>query len=193
MINPMMYTRKGDTGTTTLLNLKKGERIKKCSLIFDALGNIDELNCVLGHAKTLTRNASVSVYIKKEKVQYEDIITKFQEALFCIQAELGGSTISINKNHILFLEEIIQEIETVLPPVTSFVIPGGGKSGTYLDIARTVARRTERSLVSLFKDNKKNETEKNIAYINRLSSALYILARFANYQSGYIEHEPEYT
>ena len=112
--------------------------------------------------------------------------------MFCIQAELGGSKISVTKDQTLYLEKIISEIESVLPPITSFIIAGGGEIGAYLDIVRTIARRTERQLVLLREKKERSISDESITFMNRLSSILYALARFANYQEGYSEKKPEY-
>ena len=93
---------------------------------------------------------------------------------------------------ILYLEKIIYEVETILPPVKSFIIAGGGETGAYLDIVRTIARRAERQVMSLQNKKERSISEESIIFLNRLSSALYALARFANYQEGYCEHPPRY-
>ncbi|MBP6866022.1 MAG: cob(I)yrinic acid a,c-diamide adenosyltransferase [Candidatus Pacebacteria bacterium] len=188
----MLYTRKGDGGTTKLFNCKQGQRISKSDFIFDVLGGLDELNSTLGYTKTLTRTSGDTIITSKGKIPYEQILEKFQEHLFCIQAELGGSEVRIKKDSVNYLEYIIYEIETVLPPITSFVIPGGASSGAYLDVARATARRVERQFVTLMNQRKTGVDRTGAMYLNRLSSALYAMARFANYQQGYSEKPPSY-
>lgn len=189
----MLYTKKGDNGTTKLFDCKEGQRISKSAFVFEVLGTLDELNSSLGYAKALSTKSQNHVMVDKEKIQYADIIEKFQQNLFCIQAELGGSDIHVTPDHVLYLEKVIHEVEVLLPPIKSFIVVGGGESGAYLDVCRTIARRAERHLV-LLRDNKEREvSDDSITYLNRLSSALYALARFANYQEGFIEHKPTYT
>ncbi|HEY4478188.1 MAG TPA: cob(I)yrinic acid a,c-diamide adenosyltransferase [Candidatus Paceibacterota bacterium] len=188
----MLYTKKGDDGTTKLFNCKQGQRVSKSDFIFDVLGSLDELNSGLGYAKFLAKASGDTVITGTRKIPYEEILEEIQEDLFCIQAELGGSDIRIKKDSVKYLEDMIYEIETVLPPINSFIIPGGGSCGSYLDIVRAVARRTERQFVTLIKNKKEAENNIGGMYLNRLSSVLYAMARFSNYQQGYSEKSPSY-
>lgn len=188
----MLYTRKGDNGTTKLFDCPQGKRVSKSDFVFEVLGTIDELNSSLGYAKVLSRKSNDTLVFETKKVNYEEILETLQQSLFCIQAELGGSDIHVNKTHTLYLEKVIYEVETLLPPITSFIVPGGGETGAYLDIVRTVARRAERQLVQLQNKKVRVVNDESIIFMNRLSSALYALARFANYQEGYSERKPDY-
>lgn len=189
----MLYTGKGDNGTTKLFDCPQGMRLTKGSPIFEVLGTLDELNSTLGYAKVLSSKSKDKLSIDNKKVPYEEIIEELQQNLFSVQAELGGSDIHLKKDHILYLEKVISEVETVLPPIKSFIISGGGECGAYLDIARTITRRAERGLVSLRDKKERDINEESITYMNRLSSVLYALARFANYQEGYSEKRPKYN
>ncbi len=197
----MLYTRQGDNGTTKLFDCKSGERISKSEPVFEVLGTLDELNSSIGYAKALARKNKLSVGTKYGKEPYAKILETFQQNLFCIQAELGGALISATRAQVSFLEEIIYEIETLLPPIKSFIVPGGGEVGASLDVARTVARRAERGCVALIdmkpdqglKSGDRRITCTSLEFLNRLSSALYALARFANYQEGYSEQKPTYS
>ncbi len=188
----MLYTRKGDNGTTKLFNCPSGQRISKADPVFEALGTLDELNTSLGYAKALSKKSEDTLMIDTYKVPYSEILEIFQQSLFCLQAELGGSDIHISESHVLYLEKVVYEVETFLPPITSFIVPGGGLTGAYLDVTRTVARRAERQLVTLQHKKERVISNEGIIFLNRLSSALYALARFANYQEGYIEQSPNY-
>lgn len=188
----MLYTRQGDKGTTKLFDCAEGTRLSKSAFVFEVLGLLDELNTSLGYARTLAEKNGACLPMKTQQVSYADILLIFQQNLFCIQAEIGGSDMKAKKEHILFLEEVIYEIETLLPPIHSFVVPGGETLGAYLDVVRTVARRAERAVVTL-KDRQEREVhDLSLEYLNRLSSALYAMARFANYQDGCIEKKPNY-
>lgn len=189
----MLYTRKGDNGTTKLFNCPSGQRISKADPVFEALGTLDELNASLGYAKALSQKSGDMLMVDLHKVSYHEIIEVFQQSLFCLQAELGGSDIHISNTHIIYLEKVVHEVETFLPPITSFIVPGGGLTGAYLDVARTVARRAERQLVTLQHKKERVISNEGIIFLNRLSSVLYALARFANYQEGYFENKPEYA
>jgi len=188
----MLYTRKGDKGDTKLFSSSSGVRIKKSAPIFEALGTIDEINSFLGYTKIVCRNQGVYSYRKKGKITYEEILEKIQQMLFSIQAELGGSKKFVTEAHIQYLEETIAEIEIVLPPITSFIIPGGGEVGGLLDVARTIVRRGERQVVGLVEIEKIEIAPTTLIFLNRLSSVMYAMARFANYQQGHIEKSPTY-
>jgi cob(I)alamin adenosyltransferase len=189
----MLYTKKGDKGTTKLFNTVQGIRVSKSEDIFEALGTLDELNASLGFAKTFARTSEVFLMIKKQKFSCEQILHILQQNLFFIQAELGGAEMHIQQKHVLFLEETIYEIETLLPPITSFIVPGGGECATYLEVTRTISRRAERRCV-LLQDKKEKEINPiSLEFLNRLSSVLYALARYVNYVEGYTESKPSYT
>lgn len=188
----MLYTRQGDKGTTKLFDCPQGTRLCKSAFVFEVLGLLDELNTSLGYARVLAEKSGAYLGMRLGQMFYADILLIFQQNLFCIQAEIGGSDMHAKKEHVLFLEEVIYEIETLLPPVTSFVIPGGEALGAYLDVARTIARKAERGLVILRDNKERPVNDLSLEYMNRLSSALYAMARFANYQEGCIEKKPNY-
>jgi cob(I)alamin adenosyltransferase len=188
--NFMLYTKKGDNGTTKLFNCPQGVRLGKNTPIFHALGTLDELNCSIGYAKALAEKVDNHVVIKNERMPYPFILENIQNLLFVAQAELGGSPKRIEKEHVTYLEVVIYEIETVLPPVTSFIMPGGSDVASYLDICRTITRRCERDVVGIRTAHAASDNL--VQFLNRLSSTLYALARFANYQSGVYERHPEY-
>jgi len=147
----------------------------------------------MGYAKVLSKKAGDTLGIDAVRTTYEEIIETLQQHLFCIQAEIGGADKHITDTHIQFLEKVIHEVDTLLPPIRSFIVSGGGESGAYLDIARAQARRAERHLVTLQQKNLQGINSESIVYMNRLSSVLYALARFANYQEGYNETKPHYA
>lgn len=167
--------------------------MSKSDFVFEVLGTIDELNCTLGYAKALAHKFKLSLFVKNKRTSYGEILENFQQNLFCIQAELAGSSISGKEEKVTYLEDIIYEVETLLPPIKSFIVPGGGEAGAYLDLARTVARKTERMAVSLKDKSDRELSGPSLVFLNRLSSALYALARFANYQEGRSEGKPSYS
>ncbi len=185
----MLYTRKGDNGTTKLFNSKPGERITKGAFIFEALGNVDELNSGIGFAKTLAKEDNFSL---ENIFTYEDFLEEIQENLFSIQAELASDTFYLKLDHISFLENRISEVEKFLPTIDSFIISGGTQLGAYLDVLRAVSRRVERSLVILSDKKEKEVNPISLQYLNRLSSVLYALARYANYKKGFPYKKPNY-
>ncbi len=188
----MLYTRKGDTGTTKLFDCPQGVRLSKSAAVFTALGTLDELNCALGFAKALAKKSRDMLGIFGRRTAYHAIIERLQDILFVVQAELGGSAMHPGKADIQFAELIVHEVETLLPPVNSFIIPGGGETGAYLDVCRTIARRAERTVLIAVEKEQRPVSAETLQFLNRLSSVLYALARFANYQEGYSERRPAY-
>lgn len=188
----MLYTGKGDGGTTKLYDSTQGVRVSKSDFIFEVLGTLDELNSSIGYAKVLSIKAKDALDIEGKVFSYGEILETLQQNLFCIQAEVGGSDIHATKEHVEYLELVVREVEKALPPITSFIIPGGGESGAYLDVCRTIARRTERHLIVLRDRKERVVSDESIKYMNRLSSVLYALARFANFSQGYHEDKPKY-
>jgi len=185
----MLYTKKGDDGTTKLFNSKPDERINKSSNIFIALGDTDELNSSIGFAKALAILDKTSL---EGYFSYEEVLETIQQNLFSLQAELAGDTFYLKDEHISFLEDKISEIEETLPPINSFVVPGGSLLGGYLDVTRTIARRTERAIVKLLDNKEKEINPASLRYINRLSSLLYALARYENHKKGFLYKNPFY-
>ena len=183
----MLYTRKGDNGTTKTFSCD--QRISKSSIIAEALGSLDEINSYLGLCK---------IKAQKEKLQLPDgssvakEVHKMQENLFIIQAEIAGSKMSITEEKIKELEKIIDAVEEELPPIKSFFISGGTKLAVLFDIARTVARRAERRVIGVENEGKININDFSKAYLNRLSSVLYALARLSNHKFGIKEDSPDY-
>ncbi len=184
----MLYTRKGDSGTTKTLHCD--QRLSKSSVVAEALGAVDELNSLLGFVKA--RNTSPALVLVQGR-GLKLMLNHVQQNLFIIQAELAGAagkTISADK--VKKMEEAIDKIEKELPPIKSFFIPGATENGALLDYARTVARRAERRVVKAKEENLTKLSAPTLAYLNRLSSLLYALARLANHQSGITEQAPDY-
>ncbi len=180
----MLYTRKGDSGTTKTLHCD--QRLSKSSVIAEALGAVDEINSLLGLVRTQCQGEPLTLELVK-------ILLSVQQNLFIIQAELAGApgkTIVAEK--VVTLEKIIDDIERELPPIKSFFIAGGTELATRLDYARTVARRAERRVVAAREEGEIKISDSTMAYLNRLSSLLYALARLANHKSGITEEAPDY-
>ncbi len=177
----MYYTGKGDKGTSSLYNLS--DRISKADEIFEVLGSLDELNSYLG---------LVSVGAKEFDYLF-DIIKKTQQNLFIIQAYFAKSDIEISKNLLEDTENIIKDISLKIKPRNSFVLSGGSHLSATLDICRTLARKTERRAIRLNDRYKNTLNELVFAYLNRLSSLLYVLARLANDFYNLEEDKPNYN
>lgn len=182
----MLYTRKGDNGTSGLFNTK--ERLPKDSPVYDALGTLDELNSLLGVCGATTRCCSKVPSAIRAEVLPE--LFTVQECLFVIQAELAGAEKSITQEQVDDLEITIDSIERIIPAPHSFVIPGTTSVSSWCDYARTVARRAERAVVKA--KPVRSLSEPTMAYLNRLSSLLYSLARYSATLECGIESKPTY-
>ena len=190
----MLYTRKGDNGTTKLFDSPQGVRVSKDDIIFEALGTLDELNSSIGVAKALTQNESLpyTLTVQDQSITLRDLLESLQNNLFSIQAELAGFDQVIKEEHIQYEEAIIAAVEEVIPEIKTFLIPGGDVVSAYLDVCRTVARRAERLMVKTTLQYPNRVSEHLLQYLNRLSSVLYALARFVNHTQNMREKPPTY-
>lgn len=188
----ILYTGKGDNGTTTLFHCDQG-RISKSANIIETLGTLDELNAYLGVVKVQSRIDDFILKINKKNILYTDILEDLQQKLFIIQAEVAGSTISIKKDDLKKIELIIKNISEVLPPITSFTVSGGSLLSAELDYARTLARKAERGIVKVQEEGFKNLSPVTISFMNRLSSVLFAMSRYANYVLSIPETHPKYN
>ncbi|MEI6022359.1 MAG: cob(I)yrinic acid a,c-diamide adenosyltransferase [bacterium] len=182
----MLYTGKGDSGTTKLFNTPSGERISKTSPVFDALGTTDELVAHVGYLKVLVSNHTEKVLDKNLAI----ILHEVQESLFVIQAQLAGAAMPLPPQKVADLEALTNAIETTLPPIITFFIAGGTQEAAFADICRTIARRMERDIL---RAQAPLVEESTYAYTNRLSSLFYALARLLNHISGIKEEPPTYS
>lgn len=164
-----VYTRAGDKGKT---HLYQGKTISKASLRIDAVGTVDELNSVLG--------ISISELRGKSSIKIE--LASIQNDLFEIGASLANPSNKVQKlnGRVKQFEKIIDKLENDLPPLSNFILPGGGRAGSLLHFARTVSRRAERKIVKL-SEQEKVQLE-IIIYMNRLSDLLFMFARLVNYK-----------
>ncbi len=184
-----IYTKTGDKGETGLFG---GERVKKDHVRLEAYGTIDELNSVLGFAGALAANSP------KIESSFTDSLKKIQNDLFDIGALLATPQRSqltakslqfIEEKDILFLESWIDRSEASLPPLKTFILPGGSDLGASLHVARTVCRRAERCVVRMRLALGEETVEENvIQYLNRLSDLLFVLARWVNHETNQAEN-----
>lgn len=191
----MLYTRKGDTGTTKTFGCD--QRISKSSAIAEALGALDETNSQVGLLRAYCNNVQFLI----NGLQFKDILLDVQQTLFVVQAELAGAKDkTINEKKVKEIEAIVDAAEKEMPPIKSFFIPGATELGAMFDLARTVARRAERrvtTVIDSFDSAQDKAGDRKIgihsqAYLNRLSSLLYALARLSNHKSGINEQPPSY-
>lgn len=183
----MLYTRKGDGGTTKTFGCD--QRISKSSAIAEALGSLDEVNSFLGLCKVRSKESGFSGAGRT----FEDIVHWLQSNLFIVQAELAGADKRIAEEKVREVERIVDEIEKELPPIKSFFISGGSELAALFDVARTQARRAERRVVAVTDEKSRDVSPHTLAFLNRLSSILYALARLSNHKSGITEQAPDYA
>jgi len=177
------FTGKGDKGQSAFGKKK----LPKDDALFDVLGNLDELNswvgfCGVGAPKNI-----------------KDVLKQIQEDLFTVQAEVAmagfnyksASFKKITAKKTGELEEIILGIDKKLPPIRNFILPGGSELASKLDIARVIARRTERAAIGFSK--KKKLASELLKFLNRLSSLFFALARYVNHTKGIKEEKPSYN
>ncbi len=174
-----VYTRVGDAGETSLIG---GERVSKASARLDCYGTVDELNAVLGLVcEALAASAA--------RAHLLPIVRRVQQELFNLGCELATPDAErrargprIEQRHVDALERDIDAVNDELPALKSFVLPGGGQASAHLHVARTVCRRCERLVVAL------GDHALGIAYLNRLSDALFVWGRWAAHEDGADEH-----
>jgi cob(I)alamin adenosyltransferase len=160
-----IYTRTGDAGTT---GLGDGTRIAKHSLRIQALGDVDELNAVIG----LMLTEPVSEQVRA-------CLTRIQHDLFDLGGELCMPDSSVvQPARVVALEEVLDAWNGNLSPLKEFILPGGSKPAAYCHLARTVCRRAERTLHALHAVEPL--TEVSLQYMNRLSDLLFVLCRVLN-------------
>ena len=187
----MLYTRKGDKGTTKVLDSK--ERFSKGSDMAEALGSLDELNSLLGLCKfKALQIQDEGVMLGKREEKTSQILREVQENLFIIQAQVAGADKRILKAKITKVERVVDLIEKEIPPLKGFSIAGGTELSALLDVARTLARRTERRVVLIKELGLRRLPGNALPYLNRLSSLLFALARFSNHRLRVREERPSY-
>jgi cob(I)alamin adenosyltransferase len=173
-----IYTKTGDGGETGLFG---GERVSKASSRVDAYGEIDELNSVLGVARTATlgRGAPDS---------FDALLATIQSRLFDLGAELANPKRKelgiplVDDADVEAMERAIDQAEEEVAPQQTFILPGGSRLAAELHVARCVCRRAERKLVALTQETEVRPVL--VRYLNRLSDLLFTLARLANARAG---------
>jgi cob(I)alamin adenosyltransferase len=177
-----IYTRTGDTGGTALFG---GTRVSKADPRVAAYGDVDELNACIGTVRSQGELAG----------EVAELLEQIQKDLFAIGARLADpaekiadrvNKVAVGDADIQRLEDWIDRFDAELPQLRRFILPGGGRAGALLHLSRTVCRRAERSIVGLGADK---VDARLLAYVNRLSDLLFVLARVVNHRSGQLEIE----
>ncbi len=174
-----IYTKTGDEGMT---GLGGGQRVAKDSLRVEAYGTVDELNSHIGMALTI----GLCDRLASE-------LPAIQNQLFDLGADLATPATSqarhpvptVQQRHIEALESLIDELNEIVGPLTNFLLPGGSPGAAQLHVARTVCRRAERNATTLAREEQTGPTV--LPYLNRLSDALFVMARYENHERGVAE------
>lgn len=167
-----IYTRTGDRGETGMAG---GKRVPKSDLCVEVCGTIDELNAVLGLARAETLPAEIDAVVASRQ---HELFTLGAMVAYGDPAALGLEP--IGQTQITQMEAAIDRLEATLEPLAAFILPGGTRAAATLHLARTVCRRAERRLVSLAQQGVERPVLDAVAYLNRLSDLLFVLARAAN-------------
>lgn len=171
-----IYTKKGDDGTTAL---GSRQRVSKDALRVASYGTVDELNSVLGVALAVGLSPRLA-----------ECLPTIQNELFHLGSDLcfpeedkqTYQIPQIESRHVEALEALIDELSEVVGPLENFILPGGSMGSAQLHVARTVCRRAEREVITLRREEPVGPFV--VPYLNRLSDALFVMARYENQQRG---------
>ncbi len=181
-----VYTRTGDTGETSLVD---GSRVSKDDVRVCAYGDVDELNSCLGVARVDLAAPGLAVQ------ELNDLLGVIQNELFILGADLASPLPTpvprIDAGHVSGLEKAIDKLMEELEPLKEFILPGGTRAAAQLHVARTIARRAERLVVSLAARTEIGEPA--LIYLNRLSDLLFVMARVVNQRAGTREESANFS
>lgn len=168
-----IYTKKGDKGFTSILSKGK-KQIRKDDLLISTIGAVDEASSYVG--------VCISQLDKKKFQKEIELLVNAQEYLFMIGANLAGSNNDIERENVKVYEKYIDTKESELPVLKNFILPGGTSESSHLMYARTLIRKAEREVVKL--SRKKEVKPEVLVFLNRLSDAVFMIARYVNYKMG---------
>lgn len=175
-----VYTRSGDDGTTGLVG---AERVAKTDQRVVAFGDVDELNSVLGLVRCEVASGRETSGVGVPDKRLDSLLLELQQELFDLGSELATKTEypgmwRTETRHVERLEKLCDEFGEGLPELQSFIIPGGERCAALLHLARTVARRAERSLVELAAREGSSFNSETVKYLNRVSDLMFVLSRY---------------
>ena len=183
-----IYTRAGDAGTTGLVG---GRRVSKTSPRIEAYGTVDELSSAIGAARAALRPV---LDRQPRALRLDAWLAWTQDVLFNLGSELAtppddrrADAPRATGADVKALERAIDEADGDLPPLSNFIAPGGSAAGALLHLARTICRRAERLVVAL-RGEEGGVPPEALQYLNRLSDALFVWARWINESVGEPEH-----
>jgi cob(I)alamin adenosyltransferase len=171
-----VYTRTGDDGSTALGG---GQRVPKDSARIAAYGTVDELNSALGGALAAGLDERLAGALRR--IQNE-LFHLGSDLCFTEEDKAARPVPVVGERHVAALEELMDELTAELGPLANFILPGGSPGAAQLHVARTVCRRAERELVALAREEAIGPH--TLPYVNRLSDALFVMARYENLKRG---------
>ncbi|KAI8598517.1 Adenosylcobalamin biosynthesis, ATP:cob(I)alamin adenosyltransferase-like protein [Dissophora ornata] len=182
---PKIYTKTGDKGTSSLFT---GERRPKDDIVFDALGTNDELASVIGLAREFCLDQGEAVQgVVDQLEQIQCLLQDIGSNIATPRDSATGPRLVLTEfdsdgQHVQDLENWIDSMVQELPPLSSFILPSGGKAAAALHVARSVSRRTERRVVPLAQEQR---VDKSVSvYLNRLSDYLFTCGRYVAMKAG---------
>ncbi len=171
-----VYTRTGDDGTT---GLGGGQRLPKDSPRIEAYGTVDELSSAIGAALA----AGLDGRLASSLLRIQNDLFNVGSDLCILEEDKARMPVPVvEARHVQALEELMDALSADLPPLDNFILPGGSPGAAHLHVARTVCRRAERLLVALAREEAIGPYTR--MYLNRLSDALFVMARYENHQKG---------
>lgn len=178
-----IYTRTGDDGST---GLSDGQRVRKDSARINAIGELDELNSLIGVVRAAIASdppVGAALAAKGQSRDLDDILLSIQHRLFDLGGELAlpGQTL-VQAHWVERLEQWLDRLNEQLPPLQEFVLPGGNLPAAHCHQARAVCRRAERNLLQLSQTEEVNSAA--LKYLNRLSDLLFVMARVLARRDG---------
>jgi cob(I)alamin adenosyltransferase len=174
-----IYTKTGDEGMT---GLGGGRRVPKDSPRVRAYGTVDELNSAIGVALALGLSERLTTELATIQNELFDLGS---DLCWPEDDERRGRIPTVQPKHVDRLERLIDELNEVVGPLTNFLLPGGAPGAAQLHLARTICRRAERETITLSHEEPIGELV--LPYLNRLSDALFVMARFENHERGVAE------
>jgi len=176
-----IYTGRGDEGLTDLRTM---DRVSKASPRIEAYGTVDEVNAIVGSVRPTGYD------------DVDDQLAEIQNVLHVVQADFANPEPDeddpvVELRHVEELEDWMDAHDEELEPLQRFILPGGSQAGARLHHARSVCRRAERRAVALASEDE-DVNDRALVYLNRLSDALFTLARVVNARDGVPEESPDY-
>jgi cob(I)alamin adenosyltransferase len=171
-----VYTRTGDDGTT---GLGGGQRVPKDGRRVEAYGTVDELNSSLG----LARSAGVDPRLDAALAKIQNELFHLGSDLCILEEDKKKYPVpQIEERHVKALEELMDALSETLPYLDNFILPGGSEGAARLHLGRTICRRAERDVLRLSREEALGTQV--LPYLNRLSDALFVMARYENVAKG---------